>query len=256
MTLNAINALTIDEVKTLDELFACREARVAIRKSISKIVATLASNQSEIRQELYAEVSAHLVKHLGGTKINNKNFLGSPNRLGWLSIFARNTSRHWIADRVRQSLGDKRVSEALQKQCLPKETFEAYQERAREFADSLAFDRFQFDGKRRPRIEDEFEDAQAAYERKEDAIDLDADPEADDSEGDGPNEPAQSETLEDERLRVLRDAVLRLSKRDQKFVTAYFKPGHSHTPSEWKRFSRLTLKFRQLCQVSPEGRHI
>ena len=82
----------------------------------------------------------------------------SSNRLGWLSVFARNTSRHWIADRVRQSLGDKRVQDALQKQCLPAETFEKYQERAREFAESLAFDLHQFGGKRRPRTPDEFEE--------------------------------------------------------------------------------------------------
>jgi hypothetical protein len=243
--LNANNSLTINEVKTLDELFACREACLAIRKSVSKVVAALASNQSEIRQELYAEVSAALVKHLGGTQIKNKKFLKSSNRLGWLSIFARNISRHWIADRVRQSLGDKRVQDALQKQYLPAETFEKYQERAREFAESLAFDLHQFAGKRRPRTPDEFEDAQAAYERTEDVTD----PESDEP---GPDEQSQTDTLEDERLRVLRDAVSRLPKRDQKFVNSYFEPGHSHASAEWKRFSRLTLRLRHLCQVSPK----
>ena len=49
-----------------------------------------------------------------------------------------------------------------------------------------------------------------------------------------------------------RDAVSRLPKRDQKFVNSYFERGHSHTPTEWKRFSRLTLKLRHLCQVSPK----
>jgi hypothetical protein len=241
--LNANKSITINEVTTLDELFACREARVAIRKSVSKIVAALASKQSEIRQELHAEVSAALVKHLGGTKIKNKKFLRSSNRLGWLSIFARNTSRHWIADRVRQSLGDKRVQDALQKQYLPAETFEKYQERAREFAESLAFDPHQFAGKRRPRVTDEFEDAQAAYERTEDVTD---------PESDEPDEPSQTDTLEDERLHVLRDAVARLPKRDRTFVNDYFDRGHSHTPAEWKRFSRLTVKLRHLCQVSPK----
>lgn len=243
--MNANKSLTLNEVTTLDELFRCPEARLAIRKSVSKLVAALASNQSEIRQELYAEVSAALVKYLGGTKIRNKKFLTSSNRLGWLSVFARNTSRGWIADRVRQSLGDKRVQDALQKQYLPAETFEKYQERAREFAESLAFDPHQFAGKRRPRTPDEFEDAQAAYERTEDVTD----PESDEPE---PDELSQTDTLEDERLHVLRDAVARLPKRDRTFVNSYFDHDRPRTPAERKRFSRLALKIRGLCHVSPK----
>jgi hypothetical protein len=223
VTVNDIKTLT-----TLDELFDCHEARLAIRKSLSKIVRTLLSNQDEILCELTAEVAAALVKYLGGKKIKNTGFLKSPNRLGWLSLFARNTSRHWIADRVRKSLGDKRVQDALHKQCLPAETFEKYQARAREFAESLTFDPHQFAGERpRPRL-----------------YDPDGDPE------DSP-EPSQGGALEDERLHVLRDAVARLSKRDQTFVNAYYRRRRRpRTPAERKRFQRLVLTIRDLCHVS------
>jgi hypothetical protein len=223
------NNFTIDEVTTLDELFACREALLAIRKAVSKIVATLFSNQDEIRRELNAEVAAKLVKYLGsGTTIRNKKFLKSSNRLGWLSIFARNTSRHWIADRVKQSLGDKRVQEALVKCHLPTETFEKYQVRAREFAESLVFDPHQFAGERpRPNIDPD-DDASDAYE------------------------PAVQyhDTLVDERLVLVRDAVAKLAKRDRTFVNSYFDHARPRTPAERKRFSRLVLRLRDLCHVS------
>ena len=60
-----INYSPLMTVTTLDELFTCREALVVIRKSVSKVVAALFSNQDEIRRELNAEVAANLVKYLG-----------------------------------------------------------------------------------------------------------------------------------------------------------------------------------------------
>jgi hypothetical protein len=247
-----IKSLTIRQVSTLTQLFDCPAARLAIRRAISKIVRTLVYNQSEIRQELYAEVSAALVKALGGKKIRNKGFLKSPNRLGWLSTFATTVSRHWFADKVRESLGDRRVQDALSRQYIPKETFTAYQERAKEFAESLRFDEWQFAGKRKPRIEDEYETQQAVYARTEDATD----PDVSDLD-DTPDEPSQQNMLEDERLHVLRDAVARLSKCDQTFVEYYLDLDHPgpRTPAERKRFSRLVLKIRGLCHVFPKGQH-
>jgi len=231
-----IKSLTIDTVTTLDDLFFCPAAVLAIRKAISKVTATILFNRDEVRGELTAEVAEKLVKYLGQTSrrtIRNKKFLSSPNRLGWISLFAQKTARGWIADRFRQSVGDKRVSTALIKGVTPAETLEAQLARARAEEASLAFDLYQFAGpKCKPRVGPD-DDASDSYE------------------------PAQPVTLEDERLGILRDAVAKLASKDQTFVDSYFEDRPSHTPAERKRFSRLVVRLRDLCQVPrKQGIHL
>jgi hypothetical protein len=223
--------LTIDKVKTLDDFFICSDAVLAIRKAISKVTATLLFNRDEVRGELTAEVAAKLVKYLGQTsrkKIGNKKFLASPNRLGWVSLFTQKTARGWIADRFKDSVGDKRVSTALVKGYLPAETLESQLARARAEEASLAFDLYQFAGEKCKRRIGPDDDTGDAYEPAAQHHDL----------------------LVDERLVLVRDAVAKLAKRDRTFVDSYFDHALPRSPAERKRFSRLVLRLRDLCHVS------
>jgi hypothetical protein len=254
---NATNPTSIDKARTVDDVIGghfvngtwvpnCPDADLALRKAISKSIANLPSNHDDVRDELYAEIRSKLVIHLGKykrkprgvLKIRNKKFLRSPNRLGWLSLFAQNTAKGWIADRVRRAIGDKRVKVALCDKHIPAETFSREQERLRQetlTAGSQHFDVHQFAGRKcKPLID----------ENPRDAF--------------GPREPVEMQSLDiqdAERLALIRAEVATLPLYDREFFEGYVSTWHErgirHTPAERKRFERLCKRVREACVTFP-----
>ena len=98
----------------------CPEAEKAIRKGIANVLRTQIGLYSQNHHEAYVEVIHKLGKYLrrryrgpGPHRITNTKFLQSPNRGGWLYLFARNTTLEWLGERIRRANGDRRVSRIL-----------------------------------------------------------------------------------------------------------------------------------------------
>lgn len=236
--MDAAKPTSIANVTTLSSLSACPEAVLAIQKALSKSIAKIRHNHDGIRDELNAEVWSKLATYLGTEEIRNAKFLRSPNRLGWLSLFAQNTAKGWIADHVRRAIGDKRVKVALCEKHIPAETFSREQERLRQetqTAGSQHFDVHQFAGRKcRPPID---EDPRDAF---------------------GPREPVETQSLDTqdaERLALVRAEVAKLEPDDREFFEGYVATWHErgapHTPAERKRFERLCKRVREACVTFP-----
>jgi len=247
---NATNSTSIDKARTVDDVIGghfvngtwvpnCPDADLALRKAISKSIANLPSNHDDVRDELYSEIRSKLATHLGKykrkprgvLKVRNKKFLASPNRLGWLSLFAQNTAKGWIADRVRRAIGDERIRTALLERHLPAATFEQEQAQARQRAEMPLLDPYQFAGKKcRPHVEEDLRDAF------------------------GPREPVELQsldTLDAERLAIVRGEIERLAPDDREFFEDYIASWHERgtprSPAERKRFERLCKRVRDAC---------
>jgi hypothetical protein len=208
---------------------------LAIAKAVSKSIVNLRHNHALAHMEATSEICTQLVASLGRykrppavPKIRNKKFLCSPNRLGWISLFAQNVTRGWIADRASEARGDERVKTVLRERHLPAETFECEQARAREQAEVAALDPYQFAGKKcRPRVEPDSGDAFGERE---------------------PLEAQSLDTLDSERLALVRREIGGLEPDDRDFFEGYISTWHErgirHTPAERKRFERILTSLR------------
>ena len=211
----------------------CREAYTTIHNAISTVLRPL-KFKNECREELYVEVTSKLVSALrrvarsSRTKtrwITNQKFLKSENRGGWLYLFAVNVARHWIARRVRQARGDKRVREYLELRAATKETFTSEQRRATRETESLAYDRWQFDGGRghapdsMTKLSDRPDHRVVEYGRHGDA----------------------------ELAASIREEISRLPQPDQEFFWTYLDGRYAcrWTAAQRKRFQRLRERVRK-----------
>lgn len=211
----------------------CREAYATIHNAISTVLRPL-KFKDECREELYVEVTTKLVSTLrrvarpNRTKtqwITNQKFLKSKNRGGWLYLFSVNVARHWIAERIRQAKGDKRVRESLELGAAPKETFTREQRRTTRETESLAYDRWQFDGGRghapdsMTMVSDRGSRRVVEYARHGDA----------------------------ELAAAIREEISRLSQADQDFFWDYLDGRYASrwTAAQRKRFQRLRMRVRR-----------
>jgi hypothetical protein len=211
----------------------CREAYTTIHNAISTVLRPL-KFKSECREELYVEVTSKLVSTLrkvsrpSRTKtrwITNQKFLKSENRGGWLYLFSVNVARHWIARRIRQAKGDKRVRESLTLGAAPKETFTSEQSRKAHQAESVAYDRWQFDGGRGHApdsmtiLSDRSDHRFVEYAQHGDA----------------------------ELAAAIREEISRMSPGDQDFFWAYLDGRYASrwTATQRKRFQRLRMRVRK-----------
>ena len=159
--------IPLNKVETLDDLLGgewnhehdvaewtpyCREADAAVRKAISKTLG-MQAGRCENLADAFAEVIEKLGKYLcdcyakeshAPVPITNLKFLGSPNRAGWLSLFAKNWTLNWLRERIRVANGDERVQKKFETGVTPVENFTAQQERLASENNSLQFDVWQF----------------------------------------------------------------------------------------------------------------
>jgi hypothetical protein len=134
----------------------CPEAERAIRKGIDDVLRPQIGLYRQNRDEAYVEVIHKLGKYLrrryrkfsGPHRITHKKFLQSPNRGGWLYLFAMNTTLEWLGERIRRANGDERIKQALVRGVVPAETFTEQQDRKAAENESLTFDRHIFAGGR------------------------------------------------------------------------------------------------------------
>jgi hypothetical protein len=162
----------------------------------------------------------------GPHRITNKKFLKSPKRAGWLYLFALNTAKHWMADRIRQSNGDRRVKEFVENGVIPAETFTDQQEREAADNNSLSFDRYQFHG---------------GLGHAPDSMTI----LSDHAECRSVEHASQGDA---ELVAAIRDEVSKLPTDDQEFFWDYLDSryqagGRSH--ADRKRFQRLRVKVKK-----------
>jgi hypothetical protein len=212
----------------------CREAYQTIHNAISTVLRPSTILRYECREELYVEITSQLVSTLRRVtrprrtkthRITSEKFLQSENRGGWLYLFAVNVARHWIARRIREAKGDKRVREYLELGAAPKETFTSEQGRTIRQAESLSYDRWQFDGGRGHApdsmtiLSDRPDHRLVEYGRHSDA----------------------------EMAAAIREEISRLPQDDQDFFWAYLEGKYARgwTAAERKRFQRLRERVRK-----------
>jgi hypothetical protein len=211
----------------------CQEAERAIRKGIANVLRPQTGLYGQNRDEAYVEVIHKLGKYLrrryrgpGPHRITNVKFLQSPNRGGWLYLFARNITLEWLGERIRRANGDERIKQALATGVVPAETFTQQQERKAGDNESLNFDRCQFAGEL-----GYGPDEMTFISDHSDARDIEHA-----SDGDA------------ELAAAIRDEVSRLPLDDQEFFWDYLDSKYQsggRSDADRQRFHRLRLRIKQ-----------
>jgi hypothetical protein len=212
----------------------CPEAYKAIHAGISTVLHPTNCLQDQNRNDLRVEIASKLTKYLRKVKrpkptkthrINNEKFLQSPNRAGWLYIFALKTGKHWLAERIRVVNGDARVKEFVETGVVPAKTFTEQQERQAGDNECLSFDRYQFDG---------------GLGHAPDSMTVMSD-HAD------PRDIEHASQADAEKVAAIRQEIKALPLADQEFFWDYLGSRYmgSRTSTDRKRFQRLRMRVRQ-----------
>ena len=215
--------IALADIRTLEELIECTEARDIIAKAVSRSLFHQTCLQDENRDELKGEIYSALKRYFlrgycdktGQSPVRlSGQFLSHPNRAGWLYTFARKATANWFRHRIRQSNKDRRVADKLTTGVLPAEKPEEMQARRLAESNELHFDHNQFDGRRRRNS----------------------------------RLPSPEKSTEDEDIRLvnIREQLGKLSEDDRDFILDYLSSRHAtaHTPQERHRFSKLKNKMR------------